>query len=1652
MAAFTVKATYRNETRKFTFADNSFPTYDQLYSQLYRVFPISHSFYLSKLLFCPDASTGARVLIGKEVHSREEYDRHVARYRGRSWPGALLRFSVYDETPHKSPSLSTRLSLMDMMSDTSRTDSHASVAAVSSSASSATTARPAAEPYPGTQSRGDRRLLLDRLLERTNNNRPSLHTLPPTPPASSRPTSMAESSSSRPISLTSEPAGWRPLPPRPASGDESAASTSSARTVRPSLFDLITTSSSSGPTPRLGDGKSLASSRVMDPSAEVENPRERDHREDWDFWRLSGEECDIGGPRRSSSDSLILDMAPTPSTTTLPTTTETPRLAPSTFVAPPPPILFSQPSASGATANLQCVQADGDVVMNSPPLRSGAASMSGRRDTETTQLRAQHTRPAQFETLRSLQEGTRLPRGRLFDLQDIRSPSKFDPCCSVAEGKAEVKALMEKFKQDVDTTMVKTFGKDWDKADPESTKAPFPHLPSPPTHLPGLPHIGQRRNMWSSVPPPPPLPQFYYHTLPPHPPPPVTVRPYPPPPPPLRPYMVPPPPPLPFFPMHPIGHGGRRRSLVRDDSSASSASSRMSTPPPAVPPPPPGWIPAVAFNPTQDASMRDPTLEGENRADEAIVHNDVRCDYCGKRNIKGTRYKCLECPDYDWCSACMASPKAWEAHTATHAFFPIHKSEDFVDFCLVKDRRLRAQPVHINITCDGCGQKNITGVRHKCIQCSDYDLCDACVSNSYKRQKHDVSHVFFPIESPGVKDVFNKARVQVEHPAVIPPPLSVQHPHVRCDGCYQSPIVGVRHRCLDCVDYDLCTGCISDPKRRVKHNLSHPFFPMAIPGDYTECNRIRASRRNNAEHSNSRNTSTPRPTARPVHKNVICDVCNNQIVGVRYKCLDCPDYDLCEQCTSTPHLRNLHPAAHEFFGIEKPGEVIVHTPLPRATPSRPQQRDIEPIVHNATCNMCDSRIRGDRFKCLNCPDYDVCQLCYKITSEQHPDHGFVKVSEPATLMVRDSANDPVHFASCNACGQRIKGIRYKCMYETCHDFDLCENCEAHPIPVHPINHPLLKMKTSNVIVPTVLRSDQIAVPRVAPRPPSVFEYAMPERQPSPILPTPVMVPIPVPSPAGPMMNAPAQPPALPLPEFTPDLQVPTLPPTRTPSPPTAYRVPSYNNPFMWDSAEIGIPECAPLYVPAPQTPTRSLSPMSERIPFIPVPPPVTQFEPVHDPDEMYISPPGSPFICHSVPQLVDLAEVVIPPVVEEQGEVEGTLGGISTPSEVPASSASSNKSVPKLGPVNDECRDLWPEMYTTFKHLLGHITPPVEHVRSRGPSMPGAMFTDEPMPIDEKDAELTRAVEVPAIEESPLVGEPLLCRPLAPERPERQFSLQRSLSDLIGSVEPVSVPRIPTSPRIPTPRIPTPPAQVIRSPPSPPPSVPFWQSIIRPTPPAPALTAAFVSDNNIPVGQIFPPGAEFVKSWRMRNDGVHEWPESTELVFVAGDRMSPHNGAASKVKVGSVKAGEEVELVSGEMKAPEVPGKYVSSWRLCDGHGNLFGSSIWVDITVAEMSESSDESLAASSVIMPHANTNSASVRATTVHRFSSSSMTFPSPPSSVGGSSVSLLDAPSSDSDSDDAMYEDSRSHIITPPEAHAAAQGEGDYVLLFDSSSESE
>jgi len=231
--------------------------------------------------------------------------------------------------------------------------------------------------------------------------------------------------------------------------------------------------------------------------------------------------------------------------------------------------------------------------------------------------------------------------------------------------------------------------------------------------------------------------------------------------------------------------------------------------------------------------------------------------------------------------------------------------------------------------------------------------------------------------------------------------------------------------------------------------------------------------------------------------------------------------------------------------------------------------------------------------------------------------------------------------------------------------------------------------------------------------------------------------------------------------------------------------------------------------------------------------------------------------------------------------------------------------------------------------------------------------------------------------------------------------------------------------------------------------------------------ASFLSDTTVPDGQIFPPGAEFVKSWRMVNDGPRGWPETTELHYSSGDKFFPEHSASQKVKVGKVDGGSEVDVWTGELKAPEIPGKYRGYWRLSDGEGTYFGHTLWVDITVAEtshQSDGSDGSLASSSIIMMPQAAASAHSSAPSDITGVQQNQTFPltrnssitaasklstDDAASDGGSigsSVSLISVPSSE----DEDWQDSRSRGVTsPPETLRDA---AEYIVLFDDTSSDE
>ncbi|KAF9245874.1 hypothetical protein BU15DRAFT_40794 [Melanogaster broomeanus] len=763
-----------------------------------------------------------------------------------------------------------------------------------------------------------------------------------------------------------------------------------------------------------------------------------------------------------------------------------------------------------------------------------------------------------------------------------------------------------------------------------------------------------------------------------------------------------------------------------------------------------------------------------------------------------------------------------------------------------------------------------------------------------------------------------------------------------CFVC-RTNFTGIWYGCVKCPWHAVCPGCFSKSHsaHTVSFGPSHIVQQRSPASSSVQVPMVRSSKP-------SATVPVPVPPMRnasevdvlPIHRGVICDSCNETITGVRHKCLDCPDYDLCTTCIESGATEK-HDPFHEFFDIDTPGRVYVHTvfsgdghrngtssnehPSPNrvtshhapvaGVPRREADRPANTTVrHSATCNLCDSAIVGERFvsvtsiratlvSSLSFLLFGCRQLLTdghsRITPEQHPNHGFVKVSKPEDLMMRNSLPHylAAHLAVCNSCQQTIRGARYKCLHPSCPDFDLCSDCEALPIPVHPPNHPMLKMRTPDTVIPTVCRMGQT----------KLVDESASRRSGSPAV----------------------------------------------------------------HPSSRAIPPVSPELMPAPVSVSASPPQPTEAT--------MESKASVTQPLKEFLSLFGSP---------MDGAVEVAPTSIDD-----GPSNLVDT--AIPPGSP------PSIHSTLDIFHQLWPRVNQEMKHL----------------SQTQALI-DADCAISAGE---TYAVEPQAAEDSPVVEEAFLAKSVTHSVPERDSSSPVSSSKLLAVLH--SDYRTPSL---------------------------MSSGVLDPqlSSQPPSLSSAFMADTTVPDGQIFPPGAEFVKSWHLINNGKLPWPATTELQFVAGEMFASEHSVELKAKVGFVYPGEDLDIWTEDLKAPEVPGRYVGYWRLSDGQGNFFGSSMWIDLTVANHSSdgASEHSLAASSMVMPspHRNsvTGSEEPRASPFVPPSASStkpVTDEVEDSGSDGSSVSLVSVPTSDDE--DAEWQDTRSHSEAL-----------EYVVLYDSNSDDE
>ena len=183
--------------------------------------------------------------------------------------------------------------------------------------------------------------------------------------------------------------------------------------------------------------------------------------------------------------------------------------------------------------------------------------------------------------------------------------------------------------------------------------------------------------------------------------------------------------------------------------------------------------------------------------------------------------------------------------------------------------------IHEDYACDGCEIKPIKGARYHCGTCPDYDLCKKCYFSDIKKSHN---HSFICINKPQKEE--KKEKIIID----------TIHKNISCNKCRINPIKGIRYKCGICYNFDFCENC----EKNYGKEHGHPM--LRLPWD----NTIRSFKCKMKNSLNNKNTN--------IFEGINCNKCgNNNIERIVFKCNECKDYYLCEQCINENPFEHLHP-------------------------------------------------------------------------------------------------------------------------------------------------------------------------------------------------------------------------------------------------------------------------------------------------------------------------------------------------------------------------------------------------------------------------------------------------------------------------------------------------------------------------------------------------------------------------------------------------------------------------------------------------------------------------------------------------------------------------------------------------------------------------
>ncbi|CAG9329706.1 unnamed protein product [Blepharisma stoltei] len=113
------------------------------------------------------------------------------------------------------------------------------------------------------------------------------------------------------------------------------------------------------------------------------------------------------------------------------------------------------------------------------------------------------------------------------------------------------------------------------------------------------------------------------------------------------------------------------------------------------------------------------------------------------------------------------------------------------------------------------------------------------------------------------------------------------------------------------------------------------------------------------------------------------------------------------------------------------------------------------------------------------------------------------------------------------------------------------------------------------------------------------------------------------------------------------------------------------------------------------------------------------------------------------------------------------------------------------------------------------------------------------------------------------------------------------------------------------------------------------------------LLCRFVKDVVGHEGDKITANTNFIKVWRLRNEGKNPWPNGCKLVCINGDFTG------RDIPLPPLMPGEE-EDITANCTSPSEEGRYTSYWRAVDPEGSRFGQRVWITINVVKPKEEFD--------------------------------------------------------------------------------------------------